>query len=177
MPRMPLPAAAVLTCLALVCVTAAPIVPKFDLSHDVRSTADVGELVLLIHDLPEPLQAAGIRQEELAFVWRKKLKAAGIAVVEEDAPRLTLRIRHLEDEDVPDAAGLLALLLFEQDVTVRRLDERLKLPSYTGYAAGIDARDNIRESFEPAIHGMIDNFIDAVREATADRRRREANEG
>lgn len=173
MKRIPLRAAVILLSFALIAVTAAPLLPSRPaLADDVRSMADLERVVLEIVTMPPPLREAGIVAAHIRKRWRVKLAEAGIEVVEYDAPTLRLQVQHLVDEDVPDAAGLLALLTLSQEVSITRLDERLTLPSYTAYAAGIDAGDQIGPSFRPAILGMVDSFIAKVRQATDDRAKR-----
>lgn len=164
-------AAMVLLCSALVTATAAPIMPGLSLPHDVRSTAEVTQIILEVYEMPRPLRDAGITEEEIRKVWRRRLTQAGIEIVEEDAPTLRLKVDFLDDEDVPDAAGILALMTFVQDVSVTRLDERLSLPTFTQYTVGLDVRRDLERTFEPAIFSMIDAFVRNVRHATNERKR------
>jgi hypothetical protein len=91
------------------------------------------------------------------------------SVVAEGAllPKLKLRIKFLEDPNVPEAAGIICFIALARDVRIKRLDQVLALASYTQYAVGIDAKTNLRKSFGPAVLGITDGFIRNVEASMA----------
>ena len=151
--------------LAALMATAAPKVPsKTKLPYAVRSLAKLDQLQLRIIPFRHLPPQVELTAEKVKSMWRRKLVAAGIEVVDDDnTPRLELKVDVLSDPDVPDALAVLAVLSLKQEVHITRLNRQMPLATFTRAYTSMEPTDRTVQKLGPMFETMIEGFIATVR--------------
>jgi len=139
----------------------APILPDdMRLSDEVRTTAGIGAVRLIIPPLPTPLVDAGISRNGIREDWKKQLEENHVKVVDDgEAPVLRLVVIFHTDESLPDAASYLCFLTLEQPVTVRRLDRGFTIPTWTGAGLGMKPMPEMARGFRAVLSVTLGKFL------------------
>lgn len=155
------------TCMIVLLAGAAPILPTPHVPDNVRSLAKLDRLRLEIAHVAAELKDAGLDPQELEHEWRRELREAGIDIVEdEDAPRLWFVANVLNDDSVPEAIAISAILGFDQTIHVPRLGRPLTLPTYTQQYLGMSSKEKLQEEHVRLLKTTMDRFIARVSLAT-----------
>ncbi len=156
-------------CLSCLVALAAPILPVgVRLSDEIRSTAGIDRLHLVIMPLPKPLKEEGFVRHDVHEQWREHLAEAGIKLAPSDeAPTLRLVVTMFTDVTVPGAFGYLNILTLEQNVQVENKEGQLRVPTWTGLHMGMKTKEHLTDGFQATLDESISHFL--VRVASANR--------
>lgn len=135
-----------------------------ELPANIRSLRHLVRVRLRIEPMPEQLAALGVTAAAIEKNWVKVLQRGGIVVVDgEDAdqkvPELRLFIYEIMDPAFPDAVAFSGALTVRQWVTVDRLDQSMRLPTYRDYLVGLETRKNVKSSVDRTLQRLIEQFI------------------
>ena len=139
----------------------APILPE-GLSPEVRTTAGINRVRLVVMPLPKILRGFDVRREWIDKQFTGQLEENGVEVVddgESDAPILRVVTTVFTDESVPGAVGYVTFIALEQSVTVDRLGESFRIPTWTGSKAGMKSRAELADGFRATLQDTIGQFL------------------
>ena len=139
----------------------APVLPE-GLSPEVRTTAGIDRVRLVIMPLPKILHGFEIRREWIHKEFTRQLEVNGVEVTgegEANAPILRFVTSVFTDESVPGAIGYVTFIALEQSVTVDRLGESFRIPTWTGAKPGMKSHAQLADGFRATLHDTIGQFL------------------
>jgi hypothetical protein len=159
---------AALALVGTVCLIArsAPILPgDMHFSDEIRTTAGIGAVRLIILPFPPPFVNAGISRNRIWEDWKKQLEQNRIQVFGKgDVPVLKLFVHYFKDESLPGAVGYVCFLTLEQRVTIPRLEKSYTIPTWTGCEMGMKPMSELAPGFRATLSLSIGKFLSRARQ-------------
>ena len=147
----------------------APIMPgATKLPGHVRSLAKIDRIRLVIDPIPPHLADAGITRSSIRERAAGLLENYEIALDDksEDLPELHLVLIEITETDVADAIAYLLGVQLHQTVRIPRLNESVRVPTYSHIGGGLEARSKVEDSVRTVVDTMIKIFGNNARQAT-----------
>ena len=131
-------------------VNGEPILPKEQLSDQVRSLAHLKEVRIDITPLPAILTENHVRIPKLDEIVRAGLSREGMRIGDNaDLPRVNVTVMAANDPDMPGAVGVTILIMVNQRATVHRLDAVFdEIPTATVVEHAMATPDNVANVVE-----------------------------
>lgn len=157
------------TCLS-VGTLAAPLLPhEQDLPDPIRSLARIDHVqIQKIDQAPPQLAKYGITAQYIEDRIRSRFDEERIRIDQNDDSLPLIGLRYLVETEprVEEGVAYAILVQLHQQVHLERLNIDMKVPTYNGFAVGLEHEDDFEASMRRSIEAMIDGLLLRIQAAT-----------